>query len=103
MVLLSKVSPSGRAEVVMVELPLVMPTFVISLPAHTLWIRLVEERVTDGFTVTVTLSEAVAVQDTSLVFTVAVATTVYSVVSSGDTVMLLGVLVGMVWPPALQT
>ena len=58
---------------------------------------------TDGFTVTVTLSEAVAVQVTSLVFTVAVATTVYSVVSSGDTVMLLGVLVEMVWPPALHT
>ena len=58
---------------------------------------------TDGFTVTVTLSEAVVVQVTLLVFTVAVATTVYSVVSSGDTVMLLGVLVEMVWPPALHT
>ena len=87
----------------MVELPLVMTTFVISLPAHTLWLRLVEARVTDGFTVTVTLSEAVVVQVTLLVFTVAVATTVYSVVSSGDTVMLLGVLVEMVWPPALHT
>ena len=51
MVLLLKVNPSGSSEVVTVELVLVMTTLAMSLPAQTLWVRLVAFKVITGLTV----------------------------------------------------
>ena len=63
---------------------------VVSLPLQMVVVPAMSPRATAGaFTVTSKLLVSVAVQVTSLVLTVAVATTVYSVVASGVTVMLL--------------
>ena len=51
MVLLLNVKPSGRVEVVTVELALVITTLVISVPAQTVWLRLVTLKVITGLTV----------------------------------------------------
>ena len=56
MVLLLNVKPSGRVEVVTVELALVMTTLLMAVPAHTVCSRFVALRVTVGLTVSLKVS-----------------------------------------------